>query len=194
VTPLQKHTSENSAKFIEEAAADSGTQNNKKTREQNTETGPPFTSTEAPTTKEEHNPSVSTSLGNPPLRLKEAPGKHVTLTTVDRYYLAWMEYQTERGREPTGEQLSTYLAEKGMHGRGGKSVSPATLRRYFLTFRTYNVWTEYRLKYEQPAANAVAQEYTTRGITGQYNKPLTAHYIIENTAAFERRWQALNRY
>ncbi|MGC2997267.1 DUF2637 domain-containing protein [Streptomyces sp. G35A] len=194
MTPLQKHTSGNATEFTEEAAANSGTQNKKKTREQETETGPPLTSTEAQTTKEEHDSSVSASLDNPPPRLKKAPGKHVALTTVDRYYLAWMEYQTEHGREPTDEQLSTHLAEKGMHGRGGKPVSPATLRRYFLTFRAYNVWTEHRPKDEQPAANTVAQECTTRGITGQYNKPLTAHYIIENTADFERRWQALNRY
>jgi hypothetical protein len=194
VTPFQKHTSDNATELTEEAAADSGTQNKKKTHEQKTETSPPLTSTEAQTTKEEHNPSVSASLDNPPLRLKEAPGKHAALTTVDRYYLAWMEYQTEHGREPADEQLSTYLTEKGMHGRGGKPVSPATLRRYFLTFRAYNVWTEHRLKDEKPAANTVAQECTTRGITGQYNKPLTAHYIIENTADFERRWQALNRY
>ncbi|MFJ9871239.1 hypothetical protein [Streptomyces sp. NPDC101165] len=104
-----------------------------------------------------------------------------------------MEYQTEHGDEPTDEQLSAYLAQKDMRGRGGQPVSPSTLRRYFLPSRVYNVWAEYRMRSEQPPADDVAQECADRGITAQYNKPSTPSYITENAADFERRWQALVR-
>ena len=114
-----------------------------------------------------------------------------SLTTVDRYYLAWMEYQTEHGVEPTAEQLSARLAEKGMHGRGEKPISPANLRRYFLPSRVYNVWAEYRMRSEHPAAGDIAQECAARGITAQYNRPVTTDYITDNAVDFERRWQAL---
>lgn len=43
------------------------------------------------------------------------------------------------------EQLSAYLATKGMHSRGGKPVSPATPRRYLLPFRIYHLWARQRL-------------------------------------------------
>ncbi|MET7980811.1 hypothetical protein ABZW44_49320, partial [Streptomyces mirabilis] len=45
----------------------------------------------------------------PPHPAAEASG----LTTVDRYYLAWVEYQQQRGAEPNGDDLSKYLGEKG---------------------------------------------------------------------------------
>ncbi|MEU3619841.1 DUF2637 domain-containing protein [Streptomyces sp. NPDC006872] len=137
---------------------------------------------------------VSAAIDDPPPGAEEAAGQRAVLTTVDRYYLAWTEYQSEHGEEPTAEQLSPYLAQKDMHGRGGKPVSPATLRRYFLPFRVYNVWAEHRMRNDQPEADAVAQDCAARGITAQYNKPVTTDYITDNAADFERRRQALIRH
>ncbi|MEU9214813.1 DUF2637 domain-containing protein [Streptomyces sp. NPDC048415] len=137
---------------------------------------------------------VNAAIDDPPPGPDGSAGERVALTTVDRYYVAWRGYQTEYGDEPTAEQLSACLAAQGMHGRGGKPVSPANLRRYFLPSRVYNVWAEYRIRNERPAADAVAQECAVRGITAQYNKPVTTDYITENDADFERRWQALIRH
>ncbi|WYB33885.1 DUF2637 domain-containing protein [Streptomyces sp. GD-15H] len=141
--------------------------------------------------KEKRSARVNAAIDDPPPGPEAATAERIVLTTVDRYHLAWMEYQTEHGDEPTAEQLSAYLAEKGMHGRGGRPVSPSTLRRYFLPSRVYNVWVEYRMRSEEPAADTVAQQCAARGITAQYNKPVTTDYITENADEFERRWQAL---
>ncbi|MEU7305368.1 DUF2637 domain-containing protein [Streptomyces sp. NPDC007206] len=125
----------------------------------------------------------------------ETTGEPAALTTVDRYYLAWAEYQSEHGEEPRAEQLSAYLAEmKGMTGRGGRPVSPSTLRRYLLPFRVYNVWAEQRVRGESPSLDAIAQTCAAQGITGQHNKSLTTDYIAEQASDFERRWQALTRH
>ncbi|MFH9969895.1 hypothetical protein ACH4PR_53375, partial [Streptomyces mirabilis] len=144
--------------------------------------------------KEKRSPRVDAAIDDPPPGPEGSTGERLVLTTVDRYHLAWTEYQTEHGDEPTAEQLSAYLAEQGMHGRGGKPVSPSTLRRYFLPSRVYTVWSEYRMRSEEPAADTVAQECAARGITAQYNKPVTPDYITENADDFERRWQALIRH
>ncbi|WP_243762145.1 DUF2637 domain-containing protein [Streptomyces sp. Tu 3180] len=172
VTLFREHVSNSTDALAEEVAGASSTQ----------------------AAQEKRGPRVSASVDGPPPGPKETPGEHPVLTTVDRYYLAWTEYQSRHGEEPTAEQLSAYLAKKGMHGRGKKPVSPATLRRYFLPFRVYHVWAEYRIREEQPIADTVAQECAVRAITGQYNKPLSADYLTENTADFERRWQALTHH
>ncbi|MFM9812775.1 DUF2637 domain-containing protein [Streptomyces scabiei] len=144
--------------------------------------------------KEKRSLRVNAAIDDPPPGPEAARAESIALTTVDRYHLAWMEYQTEHGDEPTAEQLSAYLAGKGMHGRGGKPVSPSTLRRYFLPSRVYNVWAECRMRSDEPAADTVAQECAARGITAQYNKPVTTDYVTENADEFERRWQALIRH
>ncbi|MEU5282307.1 hypothetical protein AB0G87_38630, partial [Streptomyces asoensis] len=144
--------------------------------------------------KEKRSPRVDAAIDDLPQGREVTAGPHKALTTVDRYYLAWTEYQTEHGAEPTDEQLSAYLARKGLYGRGRKQVSPATLRRYFLPFRVHSVWAEHRMRTEMPEADAIAQECAARGITAQYNKPVTTGYINDNTDDFERRWQALARY
>ncbi|MGW1563989.1 DUF2637 domain-containing protein [Streptomyces sp. NPDC002144] len=77
----------------------------------------------------------------------EPPG----LTTVDRYYLAWTTYQTHHGTEPTAQQLSTYLAAHGLHGRNQQPISPANLRRHFLPWRIYNLWTKHRKETPAPS-------------------------------------------
>ncbi|MFJ8273865.1 DUF2637 domain-containing protein [Streptomyces sp. NPDC094154] len=144
--------------------------------------------------KEQRNPRVSAAIDDPAGE-DDASGEPAALTTVDRYYLAWTEYQTELGEEPRAEQLSAYLAsKKGMNGRGGKPVSPSTLRRYLLPFRVYNVWAEQRVRNETPSLDAIAQECAAHGITAQHNKPLTTDYIAEQAVDFERRWQALTRH
>ncbi|MFC9931685.1 DUF2637 domain-containing protein [Streptomyces sp. NPDC127190] len=144
--------------------------------------------------REHRRPRVSATIDDPPGE-DDTPGEPAALTTVDRYYLAWMEYQTEHGEEPKAEQLSAYLAErKGMTGRGGKPVSPSTLRRYLLPFRVYHLWAEQRVRNESPSLDAIAQQCAARGITAQHNKPLTTDYIAEQAVDFERRWQALTRH
>lgn len=144
--------------------------------------------------KEQRTPRVSAAIDDPRGE-DDAAGEPAALTTVDRYYLAWTEYQTELGEEPRAEQLSAYLAsKKGMNGRGGKPVSPSTLRRYLLPFRVYNVWAEHRVRNETPSLDAIARECAAHGITAQHNKPLTTDYIAEQAVDFERRWQALIRH
>ncbi|WP_406132311.1 DUF2637 domain-containing protein [Streptomyces sp. NBC_00989] len=145
--------------------------------------------------KEGRSPGVSASIDDHSTTgLESSAGERAVLTTVDRYYLAWSQFQTEHGDEPTDEQLSVHLAAQGMHGRGGKPVSPATLRRYLLPFRVYNVWAEHRMRNDNPDAGAVAQECAVRGITGQYNKPVTAEYVTASVDDFDRRGQALARH
>ncbi|MEV0981988.1 hypothetical protein [Streptomyces sp. NPDC049915] len=144
--------------------------------------------------KENRNHGVSAAI-NDSAGADDPAWESTPLTTVDRYYLAWTQYQTEHGEEPKAEQLSAYLAsEKGMTGRGGKPVSPSTLRRYLLPFRIYNVWAEHRLRNQAPSLDAIVQECAAHGITAQHNKPLTADYIAEQVVDFERRWQALTRH
>ncbi|MFE9454050.1 DUF2637 domain-containing protein [Streptomyces sp. NPDC006739] len=144
--------------------------------------------------REARSARVSASIDEPPVE-DEPAGEPAVLTTVDRYYLAWTEYQSQHGEEAKAEQLSAHLAgKKGMTGRGGKPVSPSTLRRYLLPFRVYTVWAQQRVRNEAPSPDVIAQECAVQGITAQHNRPLTADYIAEQAADFERRWQALTRH
>ncbi|MDQ1051888.1 hypothetical protein QFZ76_010213 [Streptomyces sp. V4I2] len=145
--------------------------------------------------KEKRTPRVSAAIDGQSADEPVVAGEPVVLTTVDRYYLAWMEYQAENGAEPEkAEQLSEFLASKGLYGRGGKPVSPSTLRRYVLPFRVYSLWAEHRVRSDNPSFDAIAQDCAAHGITAQYNKPITTDYIAENATDFERRWQALIRH
>jgi hypothetical protein len=136
----------------------------------------------------------------PPDEEEETVAAAAELTTVDRYYLAWSEFQTQRGDElrsstQEAEQLSAFLAkEKGMNGRGGKPVSPSNLRRYLLPFRLYNLWAEQRVRSDTPSLDAIAQDCAAQGITAQHNKPITTAYLTEQVEDFERRWQALTHH
>ncbi|GHE34289.1 hypothetical protein GCM10017771_51800 [Streptomyces capitiformicae] len=149
--------------------------------------------------KEQRTPRVNAAIDDALHQEDGTSDGPVGLTTVDRYYLAWMEYQSQNGGEPQSstreaEELSAYLASKGMRGRGDKPVSPATLRRYLLPFRVYNIWAEQRVRSDVPSLDTVAQECAAQGITAQYNKPLKADYLAEQAVDFERRWQALVRH
>ncbi|MFI8221365.1 DUF2637 domain-containing protein [Streptomyces sp. NPDC085932] len=143
--------------------------------------------------------ATSKPSGNTPHHPVEGPsaqphtavGHRTGLSKVDRYYLAWITYRKEHGREPTGQQLSAYLAAHGVHGRDGNPISPATLRRYFLSYRIYNVWAEHRVHTPQPSPEDIARECTTLGITAQYNAPITTRHIATNINTFERRWHKL---
>ncbi|WP_329468501.1 DUF2637 domain-containing protein [Streptomyces sp. NBC_01431] len=115
-----------------------------------------------------------------------------TLTVVDRYFLAWEGYIAEHGQEPTGPQLSRHLAALGILNRNGSPVAPATLRRYLLEFRIYNVWAEQRETQADPAVPAVLEELARRGITGQYNRPLEAPTVEELVVNFRRRYQVFS--
>ncbi|MGW1894132.1 hypothetical protein ACWCP6_28375, partial [Streptomyces sp. NPDC002004] len=142
--------------------------------------------------KEQRGPRIDAKVDEQPATRERVEGGD--LTVVDRYYIEWMEYQTQHGREPSADELSAFLAEKGMLGRGRNPVSPSTLRRYGLPFRIYNVWAEHRLRTEAPSVDAVAQDCAARGITAQYNKPITAGHVTEQTEDFERRWRTVSRY
>ncbi|MER5696034.1 DUF2637 domain-containing protein [Streptomyces mirabilis] len=143
--------------------------------------------------KKQRGSRVDAPIDDPTLPRQDPPDGG-GLTLVDRYYLAWMDYQTQHGDEPSHDELSAYLAERGMLGRGRKPVSPSTLRRYPLGFRIYNVWAEHRVRNDVPSAEAVAQDCAALGITAQYNKPLTPAYVAGEADDFERRWHALTRH
>ncbi|MFE1390934.1 hypothetical protein ACFW5M_32875 [Streptomyces albogriseolus] len=152
------------------------------------------TASAAQAVKEKRSPRVDALIDDPLPETEASTAETPVLTTADRYYLGWMEYQSEHGVEPTAEELSAHLAQHGTYGRGGKPVSPANLRRYLLPSRVYNVWAEHRMASENPAADTVAQHCTAQGITGQYNKPITTAYINEHADEFERRWQVLTHH
>ncbi|WP_455907359.1 DUF2637 domain-containing protein [Streptomyces mirabilis] len=178
----------------EEAVADSGEQ----------EVDGPLPEAEAPSSvparaaaqaaKEQRRPRVDAPIDEPPPAPAGAVEERVALTRVDRYYLAWVEYQQQRGAEPNGDDLSKYLGEKGVVGRNGRAAAASTLRRYLLPFRIYSVWAEHRVRSEQPSLKAVAEACAARGVTLQYNEPITAATIAEHSADFERRWHAVIRH
>ncbi|MGW2936332.1 DUF2637 domain-containing protein [Streptomyces sp. NPDC001156] len=142
-------------------------------------------------TKEKRRPHMKATIdGHSP----HTSAEEGDLTLVDRYYLAWRKYQTQHGDEPTGQKLSAYLADRGMHGRSGKPISPSTLRRYFLSFRLYTIWAEHRVGGSTPALDAIAHDCAVHGVTAQYNKPLTVHDISEHVDDFERRWRSLTQH
>ncbi|MGW2525352.1 DUF2637 domain-containing protein [Streptomyces sp. NPDC001617] len=149
--------------------------------------------------KELRTPGVRAAIDEPTSE-DDSMGEATALTTVDRYYLAWLEFRNRQGGEELSstreaDQLSAYLAStKDMYGRGGKPVSPSTLRRYLLPFRVYHLWAEQRVRTEAPSPEAIAQECAAHGITAQHNKPLTTDHIAEQAVDFERRWQALTRH
>ncbi|MEV0186870.1 DUF2637 domain-containing protein [Streptomyces sp. NPDC050625] len=140
----------------------------------------------------QRSPSTVAKSDDEPPRQEPPDGRD--LTVVDRYYLTWMEHQTQHGSEPSPDELSALLANKGMLGRGRKPISPSTLRRYPLQFRIYTIWSEHRARTTAPSADAVAQECTARAITAQYNKPITPAHITDHTPDFERRWHTLTRH
>ncbi|MGW1870351.1 DUF2637 domain-containing protein, partial [Streptomyces mauvecolor] len=115
-----------------------------------------------------------------------------TLTVVDRYFLAWEGYIAEHGQEPTAPQLSQHLASRGILNRNGSPVAPATLRRYLLEFRIYNVWAEQHEAQADPAVPAVLEELARRGVTGQYNRPLEAATVEDFLGNFRRRYQVFS--
>lgn len=153
--------------------------------------GRPLTTTEEP---DEQPTATTANRSAPPAPSDPRTDIPGVLSVVDRYYLAWMEYQAQHGGEPGADQFSAFLATKGMFGRGGRPVSPSTLRRYPLQFRTYNVWAEHRMRTEAPAADAVAHDCAARGLTAQYNKPIVPAQIAEQADDFERRWQVLTEH
>ncbi|MFF4542593.1 DUF2637 domain-containing protein [Streptomyces aureus] len=114
-----------------------------------------------------------------------------SLTTVDRYYVAWADYRAQYGLEPKDRQLSIFLAEKhGMLGREGQLISPSTLRRYLPGFRIYAAWSVLRERHEHPSAQDVAHECAARKVLIR-KTPVTAEMIEPDLASFQRRWQAI---
>ncbi|MEU3735123.1 hypothetical protein AB0E81_37920, partial [Streptomyces sp. NPDC033538] len=139
--------------------------------------------------RESRSPRVNAPLDQPP-RAAHAGG----LTAPDRYYLAWIEYQEQKGNEPSDKELSAFCADKGLLGRGNKAISPGNLRRHFMRWRVYNVWAQQRAHTETPAPVEVAQACADHGITGQHHKPITPSFIAEAAAEYESRWHALGHH
>ena len=102
-----------------------------------------------------------------------------------------MTYQADHRREPSPGQLSAYLASLGYFGRNGKPLSASNLRRHYLRWRIYNIWTTHQTRQDTPSADDIAQECAAHGITGQYNRPVTTAFITDHTTDFQRRRQAL---
>ncbi|MFF6953867.1 DUF2637 domain-containing protein [Streptomyces iakyrus] len=127
-----------------------------------------------------------------PHKQPDPASQFANLSAVDRYYLAWTDYQSRHDAEPTDKELSAYLASQGIYSRNRQPVSPATLRRYLLSYRIYDIWTRHRAHNPSPSLEAIAQDCTDHRITGQYNKPITTHYLARHTNDYERRWQTLH--
>ncbi|MEU6557965.1 DUF2637 domain-containing protein [Streptomyces sp. NPDC046915] len=115
-------------------------------------------------------------------------------TTVDRYYTAWHDFLQQHGREPDATELSTHLAQHGLHDKQGHPIKPKTLARYLLNFRIYTIWSQHRALNLHPDLNQVAKELAQHSITGQYNKPITHAHLTQHHHAFEHRWQAQPRH
>ncbi|MFG2425075.1 hypothetical protein ACGFWD_39455, partial [Streptomyces sp. NPDC048448] len=147
----------------------------------------PPASTTAHAAEEVPGPKVNASIDEQ----QPSASEDNALTVVDRYYLAWKNYENVHGQEPTDKQLSTSLAGNGVTSRGGNPVSPSTLRRYFLPFRMYHVWADHRMGAHNPSAESVAKDCAQRGMTAQYNRPITAEDIANQADDFERRWHAI---
>ncbi|MGW6319000.1 hypothetical protein ACWFRU_41990, partial [Streptomyces sp. NPDC055099] len=120
------------------------------------------------------------------------------LTTVDRYYLAWRDYQTTHGTEPSDKELSVFLADCGVTGRNGCPVDPSTLRRYLPQFRIYVVWDAERQHSEQPQIVDVVERLAHQGVRKRHIKdPAKAAWrehevqAVIQQADFERRYQAV---
>ncbi|MET7621931.1 hypothetical protein ABZS64_34285, partial [Streptomyces sp. NPDC005408] len=111
------------------------------------------------------------------------------LTTVDRYYVAWMTYQQQHDREPSDGELSQFLAAQGIGVRGGDPVNPSTLRRYFLPFRIYAQWGRQRSEHESPRIDLLLKELGELGVKGQYGRPITSEFVEKLLPDFERRWR-----
>jgi hypothetical protein len=113
---------------------------------------------------------VSDVAGSPAVATPAAAGRRPAgeqLTTVDRYYRAWAQYVRSFGSEPSGDQLSRFLAERGFTGRGGGAVSPSTLRRYLPEFRVYAAWQQIlEDQGREPAADELAVVLAGRGVSG----------------------------
>ncbi|MGW2108320.1 hypothetical protein, partial [Streptomyces sp. NPDC001948] len=171
-----------------------GQAENESLQEQEQEQEQELAAAGAQAAKEQRSPRIDARIESGEQPSPPGPAEGPGLTVVDRYYLAWTDYQDQHGSEPAPDELSAVLAQKGMLGRGGKPVSVSTLRRYPLQFRIYNVWAEHRVRTDVPSADAVAQDCAARGITAQYNKPIPAEQIDEQAEDFERRWNVLTRH
>ncbi|MET7685650.1 hypothetical protein ABZT12_35295, partial [Streptomyces sp. NPDC005423] len=114
------------------------------------------------------------------------------LSSVDRYLLAWQDFQHQQGREPTAAELSAYLARQGIVDGENQPLKAKTLARYFLQFRIYIVWAEQRAADDHPALECVVKELAQRGITAQYNKPIHVRDLEKQRHRFEHRWHALS--
>ncbi|WP_369265256.1 DUF2637 domain-containing protein [Streptomyces sp. R35] len=113
------------------------------------------------------------------------------LSPVDRYYMAWHDFQQQHQREPDGSELSARLAENGILDRENQPIKPRTLARYFLQFRIYTTWAQHRTITDNPSIDQLAKELAQRGITAQYNKPIHTTNLEKHLSSFERRWQTL---
>ncbi|WP_043688157.1 hypothetical protein [Streptomyces xylophagus] len=121
---------------------------------------------------------------------RTTPPPH-SLTPVDRYYLAWQDFQQQHRTEPDASELSAYLAGQGILDRENQPLKAKTLARYFLQFRIYTIWAQHRALDDHPDPDRVTKDLAQHGITAQYNQPVHLHDLEKHRNSFERRWQAL---
>ncbi|MFF5307587.1 DUF2637 domain-containing protein [Streptomyces sp. NPDC013161] len=131
--------------------------------------------------------------GQPTPRSRRTPPP-LSLTPVDRYYLAWQDLQQQHKTEPDATQLSAYLASQGILDRNNQPLRAKTLARYFLQFRIYTIWAQHRALDDQPAPDRVAKDLAQHGITAQYNQPIHPHDLEKHHHTFEHRWQTLTHH
>ncbi|MFC7310851.1 hypothetical protein ACFQVC_42405, partial [Streptomyces monticola] len=115
------------------------------------------------------------------------------LTTIDRYYQGWWDYQQQHFEQPNGNQLSRYLADRDVLGRNGTPISPSTLRRYLLEFRIFAVWDAHlNTTGDEPTPPQLVQLLAQHNVTGQYGSAITTEAVNDRLLAdFRRRREAL---
>ncbi|MET7458694.1 DUF2637 domain-containing protein, partial [Streptomyces sp. NPDC005574] len=140
-----------------------------------------------PTTQSHPRPAGTTQVPD------ETTSPQHGLSPVDRYFLAWQDFQHQHKKEPTPAELSSHLARQGVLDRANQPLKAKTLTRYFLQFRIYAAWAEQRAVDDHPPLDHIAKELARRGITAQYNQPIDTHDLEKHHDRFERRWQALRQ-
>ncbi|MEU6346249.1 DUF2637 domain-containing protein [Streptomyces sp. NPDC046977] len=135
---------------------------------------------------------VEPAVPEEPAVAERAGGPVRQLTMVDRYYRVWDEHARAEGTEPNDKELSAYCAVRGMTGRGGRPVSPSTLRRYLPEFRIYAAWNDHvEREGVAPDEYLLAQLLTDRGVVAQYGAVYTPGKLQPFVEDFPRRRAAL---
>ncbi|MFF4648539.1 DUF2637 domain-containing protein [Streptomyces sp. NPDC001380] len=108
-------------------------------------------------------------------------------TAPDRYYAAWRRYIARHGEEPSGDQLSAWLAEHNVMGRHGNPVSPGNLRRYLPEFRYYEAWRRHADEYGETLTAAELSDHLARVGIPRNGERVPAEVLESMLPDFHRR-------